>query len=259
MQPDILAPFKSFPGKTGFYYYNLKTCETLHFQPDLPLVAASVIKLPIMVEAFRQSEAGLLNLMDMVTIPRSACMPSCGVLSYLHENVALPWIDLITLMIIVSDNTATNLLIDRLGINNVNQTMNSLGLTHSRLNRKLFQPELSRQGIQNYVTAGDMGRLLQLIYEGKAVSPAASQKMIEILSCQQLNGKIPFHLHSRGICVAHKTGEDSGTTHDVGIIFGPEPFILCFLSNDVEVTDFERLIQDTSLALLIETERNGLK
>lgn len=255
MDVSLLSPFNRLPGQIGFYYRNLVTGETLSRSARQPLIAASVIKLPIMVEAFRQAEAGLLDLNEPVTVSRADCLPSCGVLSSLHENVTLPWLDLVTLMIIVSDNTATNLLIQRLGINRVNDTMTALGLTGSRLNRKLFCPELSRQGIENYVTAQDVGLLLEKLYLGQVVSPKASRQMLDILSRQQLNGKIPFHLHVKGIQVAHKTGEDTGITHDVGVVYGPQPFVVCFLSNQVQVTDFERLIQDTTLTLLNNTER----
>jgi len=251
---QIISSFEQFPGKTGFYYRNLVTGETLCASENLPLIAASVIKLPIMAEAFNQAHQGNLDLMEPVTVHPADRLPSCGALTYLHEGVTLPWIDLVTLMIIVSDNTATNLLIEKLGMDAINATMQSLGLTGSRLNRKLFRPELSRRGIENRVTAKDMGTLLEKIYRGEVVSKEASEKMLEILSHQQLNGKMPFHLHSRGIKCAHKTGEDDGVTHDVGIVFAKEPFVVCYLSNEVEVTDYEHLIQDTSLKLLLHVD-----
>jgi len=259
MSTSVLSPFNRIGGKVSFYYHNLTNGETLAVSPDLPLIAASVIKLPIMVEAFDQAHQGLLDLTEPVRVAPADRLPSCGALTYLHEGVTLPWIDLVTLMIIVSDNTATNLLIERLGIDAINATMTRLGLTGSRLNRKLFRPDLSRQGIENRVTARDMGILLEKIYRGEIVSPEACQKMLEILSHQQLNGKMPFHLHARGIKCAHKTGEDSGITHDVGIVFGPQPFVACYLSNEVEVTEYERLIQDTTLTLLNNTELDHYK
>jgi beta-lactamase class A len=164
-------------------------------------------------------------------------------------------LDLVTLMIIVSDNTATNLLIDFLGPENINETLQILGSQNSRLNRRLFEPQLSRRGIQNYITAGDMGQLLEKIYKEEAISPEASRKMLHILSCQQLGGgKIPFYLHSRGIRVAHKTGEDDGITHDVGIVFAKEPFVLCLCANDTDVPGFERLMQDAARLLAQDQE-----
>ena len=73
--------------------------------------------------------------------------------------------------------------------------------------------------------------------------------MMEILGDQRLNGKLPFFLHSMDVELAHKTGEDDGTTHDVGVIFAKQPFVVCMLSNDVDVPAFERVMQDAALEL----------
>jgi len=244
-----LFEFEKLEGKIGFYYENLYSGEIISHKADLPLVAASVIKLPIMTEAFRQIAQEGVDLMTPFTIESKDRLPSCGVLSYLHDGVTLPLIDLVTLMIIVSDNTATNLLIDYLGMDNINRTMAAVGLRGSKLNRKLFQPELSRLGIQNHVTAKDMGLLLKKLYSRDLISKEADEKMLHILTHQQLNGKMPFYLHGDGIKCAHKTGEDAGITHDVGIVLSNPPFIACFLSNETNVPVFERFIAGTTRAL----------
>jgi beta-lactamase class A len=240
------------PGKTSMYYKNLITGESFSYQPDLPLIAASLIKLPVMAESFRQLRDGETTEDAKFYIEAFHKLPSCGVLSYLRNGIEVTLMDLVTLMIIVSDNTATNLLVDFLGPDSINETLLTLGARNSRLNRRLFEPELSRRGIQNYITAGDMGRLLEKIYREEAISPEASRKMLHILSCQQLNGKIPFYLHSRGIRVAHKTGEDDGISHDTGIVFAKEPFVLCLCANEVDVPAFERLMQDAARMLADE-------
>jgi hypothetical protein len=85
----------------------------------------------------------------------------------------------------------------------------------------------------------------------KCISPDADHEMIQILLDQRLNGKIPFFLHAIDIDVAHKTGEDSGTTHDVAIVMTKTPFVLCFASNDTDVARFERLMQDIALELAV--------
>ena len=237
---------KTLPGKIGFCYRCPDTGAHFERNGDLPLVAASVIKLPIMVEAFRQKEAGTLDWQMEVTIRKEDKLPSCGALTYLHDGIKVTVGDLVTLMIILSDNTATNLMIDLLGADNINATCEHLGLKGTKLNRKLFDAEKSAQGIENYVTANDMARILSLLLKGKVVSAEASQEMLTILGNQRLNGKIPFFLHSRDIAVAHKTGEDDGITHDVGIIYTEHPQILCFLSNETDVPLAERCIQDVA-------------
>lgn len=246
---EILEAIARVPGKVSLYYKNLVTGAAFSYQPDLPLIAASVIKLPIMIEAFHQirDKETTEDARFFVEAPQK--MPSCGVLSYLHSGLEVSLMDLVTLMIIVSDNTATNMLIDFLGPEGINETLHALGAGSSKLNRRLFNKELSIRGIQNYITAGDMGLLLEKLYREEVVSPEASRRMLEILLNQQLGGKIPFYLHSQGIRVAHKTGEDDGITHDVGIIFAREPFVLCLCANEVDVPRFERLMQEIARML----------
>ncbi len=237
-----LPRLRALPGEISLYAESLKTGESIAFQPDIPLVAASVIKLPILVEAFRQAEEGMLSMKEEIRIRPRDKMPSCGVLTYLHDGITVRLSDLCVLMMIVSDNTAANLLMDRLGMEQVNQTMRRLGLEKTTLRRRLFDSEAAARGLQNEITAREMALLLKKIQAGACVSPQADARMLQILKDQRLNGKIPFYLH--GCAIAHKTGEDDGVTHDVGIVFAENPFILCLASNHTCVPDFERLMQD---------------
>ena len=237
---------RAFEGRVGYYMKPLPDGEAECFQEDLPLVAASVIKIPIMVTAFREIGAGRLDPDETVTLRAADKMPSCGALTYMHDGLQVTVMDLITLMIILSDNTATNLMIDRLSIDRVNETMAQLGIPGIALRRKLFDAEASARGVVNTVTARGIGLTLERMYSGTLLGGGADQKMLAILGDQRLNGKLPFYLHSRDIDVAHKTGEDEGTTHDCGIVYTDTPFVICMLSNDVDVPAFERLIQDTA-------------
>ena len=243
---------QAFPGDVGVYYRVLGEAGTFTHNPDLPLIAASVIKIPIMVTAFRDIAAGKLDPGEICAIKKEDKMPSCGALSYMHDGLEVTLLDLITLMIILSDNTATNLLIDRLTPDHVNRTMVALDIPGIALRRRLFEPGLSRQGIQNTVTARGVGMLLERMAAGALLGGEADRQMVGILLNQRLNGKLPFYLHSEGIRCAHKTGEDDGITHDVGIVYAEKPFVLCMLSNNVDVPAFERLMQDTARALAFE-------
>ena len=240
----ILDKMCRVPGHVSLYYRPLEGGCGLHHNENEPLIAASVIKIPIMVEAFRRFEEGSLNPQDVHVLKEEEKMPSCGALNRMHAGLEISLRDLVDLMIVLSDNTATNILIDLLGIDAVNATMRSYGLTKSTLRRKLFDAAGAAAGLQNHVTAREMGMLLEKMYAGELVSEKASAEMIEILKNQKLNGKMPFFLKPRGIVSAHKTGEDTGITHDVGIVFTRKPFVMCMLSNETEVPVFERLIQD---------------
>lgn len=240
----MLPRLAALPGEVSVFGKDLVTAEQWAYQADLPLVAASVIKIPILTEAFRQARDGLLSLDEEFSILPEQKMPSCGVLTYLHDGLKVTLQDLCALMIIVSDNTATNILIDRLGMENVNETMRKLGLRKTVLRRKLFDAEASARGIENTITAQEMGILLEKMYRGECVSAAADREMLDILRNQRLNGKMPFFLH--GVEIAHKTGEDAGITHDVGIVYAAHPLVLCFASNHTDVPAFERFIQDAA-------------
>ena len=252
MNPSLaeatLEALRAVKGDVGFYARTLPGGAPCEFQADLPLVAASVIKLPILVEAFARFAEGTLREDEVFEIRPEHKMPSCGALTYLHDGLKVTALDLATLMIILSDNTATNLLIDRLGIEAINARMAALGIPDVALRRKLFDAEQSARGIENTVTARGMGLLLERMVAGTLLGPEADARMLKILGDQRLNGKLPFYLHSADIDVAHKTGEDEGITHDVGVVFSREPFVICMLSNRVDVPPFERLIQDTARA-----------
>lgn len=239
----MLARIKATEGKVGFYYKNLVSGAHAEFQQDLPLIAASVIKLPLMVEAFRQFESGALDPGQPITVQAGDKVPSCGVLTYLHDGLTVSALDLVTLAIIVSDNTASNMLIDLLGMDNVNALLDSLNMPNTRLRRKLFDREAAQRGLQNTITAGEIGRLLEKLYWGDIISPKACQTMLGILRNQQLNSKMPFRF-AETIEIAHKTGEDDGITHDVGIVYAREPFVVCYCANEVDTPAFERVMQD---------------
>ncbi len=242
------------PGEVGFYWEELETGACRAYQADRPITAASVIKLAVLTEAFRQMECGLARADEMFTVHRADKLPSCGALAYLHDGLCVTFLDLCVLMIILSDNTATNLLIRHLGMERINETMRALGLKQTALRRLLFDSEAAARGVENQITAREIGLLLRRMYTGTAVSPEADAKMLSILSDQRLNGKIPFFL-PRGTRIAHKTGEDSGVTHDVGIVYAKRPFLVCFCSQKTDVPAMERAMQDITF-LLYENAEN---
>ena len=237
-------------GRLGVYIACPETGESFSHNAEEPMLAASVIKLCVMLEAFRRREEGTLDFNAPVTVRPEDKLPSCGALTYLHDGLTVTVGDLVTLMIILSDNTATNLLIDLLGEERINRTIRETGLKHTELQRKLFRPDLAAQGLENRVSAEDMGLLMEGLLKGRLISPAASREMLDILLNQRLNGKLPFYLHSRGIRVAHKTGEDDGITNDVGILMTKPPVICCVLANEVDVPSAERMMQDLAACLV---------
>lgn len=255
---------KKLKGKTGVYYKNLQTQEELLIAENDRFLSASVIKLWVMGEAFHQMEQGILSkdtrilLKDSDKVPSEEVedyarqaregslsedmFPESGVLNLLHTGTELTIEDLCRLMIIVSDNTATNILIDILGMEEINAFISSLGMEKTKLNRILFDTASQGKNLENVISLKETGMFFEKIYKGELVSKKASEEMSAILQNQQFNYKIPFFLPH--IPIGHKTGEDNGITNDVGIIYGEIPFILCFASNDTEVCFADRTCQD---------------
>ena len=247
---DIIRTAAGFEGDVSVWHMDLTDGSVHGYDEKKPLVAASVIKLFIMAEAFRRFEDGSFSPDEEFVITPDVKKPSCGALTYMHDGLKVTAMDLVVLMIILSDNTATNMLIDRLGIENINDMIkNVIGAEGCSLNRKLFDSEASRRGIQNYITAAGVGRMLKMVWDRQLVSPEASEKMLSIMLDQRLNGKIPFFLDCD---VAHKTGEDDGTTHDAAIVLAKNPFILVMLSNNTDVPAYERFMQDAAKVLAEE-------
>lgn len=249
---NSLKMLKKLPGDVCYYYKDLITNEVISYNSELPIVAASVIKLPIMAAFYADAELGKISPNTAARLNDAQKYPGCGVISYLRGGLELTLEDICVLMIIVSDNSAANYLIDVLGLDRIEQWMHDNGFSSCHINRRLFDYEASAKGIQNYITASDIGRMLEMIYRGELVSQAVSARMLDILKDQQLNGKLPFFLDSLPNApeIAHKTGEDDGITHDCAIILHPEnPFILCISGQNTDVPRLERIMQDAALEL----------
>ena len=252
MQQDLLfASASELPGRIGIYYKNLVTGEILSYHADELYESASVIKLPVYAVIMRDIAEGKLDPEEKLLCREEDKLPSCGALSLFSGEVSADLMTLCRLMISLSDNSATNLLIRRMGIDRLNESFRELGLGRCRLERLLFDSEASAGGLENKVCPEEIGRLLEAIYRRCFVSPDVSEEMEALLRRQQVKHKIPGYL-PRNIRVAHKTGEDTGITNDVGIVFAEEPFVLCFLSNETDVPRAERFLRQLSLDLVNE-------
>lgn len=254
-------------GRIGVYYENLVTgdsWETLRGTDDDVFESASVIKLWIMSCAYEEAEKGNISLYQNVILTEEdkvpgpgmpdynsdslkGCLtedmfPESGVLNYMHSGLKITIRDLIHLMILISDNTATNMLIDLLGKDKINEHIRSLGAEKTVLNRKLFDTSPEVRGKENMISLEETADLFRMMYHGELVSAEASSEMLAILQNQQNTYKIPFYI--RRLPIAHKTGEDTGIENDVGIVFSDEPFILCFCSNEANEPEAVRLCQD---------------
>jgi beta-lactamase class A len=215
----VQAIASAFGGEMGVYAKNLATKETLELDADTRYPTASVIKLAVMVEAFHRIAEGTL-LPDARVRLREADkvgVGDSGTLNELHDGIELTIADLLNLMIVVSDNTATNLLVNRLGTASINARMDAYGLKNTRIFRPTFRdghpdccPALEREFGLGMSTPRETAALMELIATGKAVSAEASKQMTAILRRQQDLAMIPRRLpQGEKITIANKTGTDA--------------------------------------------------
>ncbi|WP_341356380.1 serine hydrolase [Rossellomorea sp. y25] len=191
---------------------------SIQINNETPYSAASLIKVPILLEGFRQAEQGKIDLNDTVMVPKEERVGGAGVLKTLSENISLTVEDLLTLMIIVSDNTATNLIIDRLGSDAINSLCNSIALKHTKLSRKLMDFQAMKQGYDNVTSASDIITCLRILDQGQIFSEQSREKMLYILHQQQLDTKLPAKMDKDKVYIANKTGELPGVEHDCAIV-----------------------------------------
>jgi beta-lactamase class A len=217
-------------GRVDVALRHLPSGRELRREAEAVFPSASVIKVPILVTAFAEVEAGRRRWDERFTVAAVACVEGSGVLRELHPGVEVTLQDLARLMIVVSDNTASNLLIDAVGLDRVNEELAAHGCHRTRLGRKFYDFAARDAGRENTCAAGELADLLARLEQGEIVSPAASAEMLAIMRRQAFTHKIPALLPPE-TPVAHKTGEITGVSHDVGIIYGLSgPLVLAVLT-----------------------------
>jgi beta-lactamase class A len=248
---DADEVFKSIEEKyklqLGVAGINITTGETLYFKADTLFGTASVIKTPILIELYRQYDLALLAKNKVVVLDSSRVYPGSGVLQYTRVPFGLSLQDAATLMIILSDNTATNLVFDELGsdhearLHAVNSTMRSLGLEHTEMLNKPFgydtrkdTPYARRYGI-GVSSPEELARMMALLAKGVVVSPEASREIIEIHKKQQWTEMAPRYIPvaEDTLMFAHKTGMVNRTRCDIGLIISPVDTIAYAVMTDL--------------------------
>lgn len=185
-----------------------------------PFPAASTIKLAILVALFRGHDAGRIDLGERLPVGSADAVPGSGVLGLLTPGLALPLSDLATLMVAISDNTASNLLLDRVGMGAVAETIADLGLRGTALNRR-FLGRLPTPGEpENVTTAADLADLLVAIADDRAATAASCARMREVLATQQDRARLARRLPP-GVEFAGKSGSLPGLVHDTGLLRPP--------------------------------------
>ena len=247
----VQSAIQTFPGVVSLYAKNLDTGASYELRADAPVPTASTIKLPIMVELFAEAEEGKLDWNQKLELTDQDKVSGSGVLTELSAGDLLPIRDLMHLMIVVSDNTATNLILDRIGGNAVNQRMAQLGLTQTAVMREIMQPkpesfteEGKKPGNDRWGTGRscprDMVVILEKLYRGQLVSKSASAEMINVLKRQRdLQGVGRERRGIRDGVVASKSGALDHLRSEAAIVYSPHgPVAMSITVNNIPAVDY---------------------
>lgn len=236
----------SFPGHASVVVADPRSAARFAWDEDRIVPAASLYKIGVMVEAYRQDAVGLLSL-DNTTVDVTEA-DAVDDSYFTSSGTTLTVREAIERMITISENTPARALIRALDAHNVNGTLARLGLRSTRINTAL--PAEERTAEVNTTSARDMLRLFGALYHGSAVSPAASEDMLTVLARQQVNDRLPAGLPA-GTVIAHKTGDLDGVAHDAGLIYTPAgPRIAVVLATDF--ASFDDVVGlDRSVASLV--------
>ncbi|MGM0669102.1 MAG: serine hydrolase [Gemmatimonadota bacterium] len=225
------------------YYLDLETGDSLLVSPDLRMHAASTMKVPVMIQLYLDRDAGRISLDDSLEVtttfasivdgsPYTLSAGSDGDSTlYALEGQAVSYRELMDLMITRSSNLATNILIQEADAERVTGSMRTLGADSIHVLRGVEDGPAFEAGLSNTTTARDLGAIMAALARGTAASEESSREMLEILSRQHWQTKIPALL-PEDVRVAHKTGRITGISHDAGVVYPPgaPPYVLVILT-----------------------------
>jgi beta-lactamase class A len=230
LEATITDVDRHLDGVLGVAILDLSTGQTYLLHADEVLPTASSIKIAILAELFRQAQHGKINLGDFYTLQQSDIVGGSGIAEALTPGVTRLTIrDVAALMISVSDNSATNVIIDRVGMENVNALLDSLGLTRTRLRRKMMDLKAAGEGRENISTPREMVQLLEDLYRGKVLNKQYTEDFFKLLTIHK-ESYIPYDL-PEDLRVANKPGELEGVRNDSGIVFtGNRPYVISVMT-----------------------------
>jgi beta-lactamase class A len=233
---SLLVKDLSFPNSQLMLYSN----------EEFP--AASLAKLPVLVVALGAVKERRINFDDVIVIKKEDITSGSGILKSRKLPIKVTFMKLLELMISRSDNTASNKVIDILGVDCINTEFKKMGLKNTVLKRKMMDFDSRAKGIENYTTTSDLANVLEKIYRKKFLGRQLSEIALSFLKGQQVNDRLPRYLPA-DIVVAHKTGLENGIVHDAGIIFTSKGnYIICVLTRKFkDYSEAKKFIADLSL------------
>jgi beta-lactamase class A len=236
LRQAIAEEEQQLDGVVGVAILDLNSGQQLLVRPDEVFPQASSIKIAVLAELYHQAQqsahgvSGKARLQDRYVVRAADVVPDSSILGGLTPGVtSLTNRDLATIMVAVSDNSATNVLIDRLGMDNVVHLTESLGLAHTQLRRKMMDLQAAAQGRENISTPREMMALLEQIYRGKVIEAPLLDDFFNVLATHK-DSWIPRDLPA-DLKIANKPGELEGVRNDSGIVFiKNRPYVICVMT-----------------------------
>jgi len=230
-----------FNGVLGVSVKDVVSSEEFNVNEGEIFPVGSSIKIPILIELFRKAKAGTVDLDETITVHEKDKARGSGVLKELgNGTVSMTLLDLATLMIIVSDNTATNMLIDAIKMAEVNAMIKRLGLKEMKLQRKMLDYVAASKGLENLSTPKEFMRMMDILYTKNGLDPWACEQTLAILKKPKM-GTIARGL-PLGIELANKPGGIEGVSCDVGIVYQPNrPYIIVLMAKNIPPSDAKKL------------------
>ena len=236
-QTDLEPIIAGFSGTIGFKAVRLSDNSTLEHDASTVFPAASVMKVWLMIVALQQVQAGTLELHGRIALPADERVGGSGVLMRLEASANLTLLDYINLMIVVSDNTATNIVLETIGGRDVvNASLQSWGASHTTVVGKLMLPfekknEQQKAGTLAEITPAECVAILEQLHAGKLLNPDLTALALEIMGAQQYTEIIGRYLPD-GLATATKSGQITGVRSDIGYVWGDKPYIVALCSKD---------------------------
>lgn len=226
----LVSEINQFKAESGIVIKDLKTGWEFFYKKDKLFPSASLVKIPIMAACFLACQEGRLELKHSVRLKVTDKLGGSGALKNTPPGTTFTVKELIGLMIYDSDNTATNMLTNMLGMDYLNNAFKAFGLKNTNLFRRVADFSLRNKGVENYTSPEDMALILEKIYKGNLINKNVSEGCLGLLKLQRINNRIPKYL-PHNLVVAHKTGLERDICHDAGIVFTDKgDFLICVLT-----------------------------
>ncbi|WP_299823758.1 serine hydrolase [uncultured Pontibacter sp.] len=249
-EEQLKALLASSPAVTGLVAVDLTTGERIVFNEDAVFPQASAIKIPILMEVYQQANQKKFSLSDTRAIKQADVVGGTGIIKDLAQPASFSIRNLGILMIALSDNTATNSLIDLVKLENINATLKSLGFTQTRVQRKMINAAASARGEENISTPSEAASILEMLYKGEFINKAVSGEIVAILrkttrETSRLAEGIPAH-----VSIAFKPGILNGVSTEWAIVELQErPYAIAMMESYKVAEQAERVMEQASAIL----------